>query len=138
VSVGVRKLTPTYAGYAGFTQDQEEIKTRMAFHRFLRKYDQLPEHKKAWKPFAWIFVLTWFIFAVGPGAVMGNDFFGNPNDPSSWWFFSAIPIWAWQAVWWILGVIMMWFLAYYLEMSTMSDEKIEALEQEIQFNQRAD
>ncbi|EDN65460.1 Na+/solute symporter [Beggiatoa sp. PS] len=91
----------------------------MKYHKFLSQYAELPPSKKSWKPFAWVFTLSWFIFAVGPGAVLGNDFFGNPNDSNSWWFFGFIPIWAWQAVWWGLGVAMMAFLAYYMEMSTI-------------------
>lgn len=114
---------------SGLTQNDKEIKTRLEYHKFLKDHDKLPEHKKDFKPFAWLFVLTWFFLAVGPGAALiGNDFFGNPNDPSSWWFLGAVPIWAWQAVFWAFGVFMMWFLAYYMEMSTMSDEQIAQVE----------
>jgi Na+/proline symporter len=116
---------------SGFTQNKEEIKHRLSYHQFLRNYAELPPAKKEWKPVAWVFTLIWFAFAVGPGAVIGNDFFGNPNDPNTWWFFGMIPIWAWQAVWWGIGVVMMWFLAYYLEMSTMSDQDIDRLEQDL-------
>jgi hypothetical protein len=112
------------------TQNQKEINNRMSYHQLLKRYAALPESKIPWKPFAWVITLTWFIFAVGPGAVIGNDFFGNPNDPNSWWLFGLVPIWGWQVVWWVLGVGMMWFLAYFMEMSTMSDEKIASLEQE--------
>jgi len=109
------------------TQNKEEIEHRMEYHRFLQNYASLPASKKRWKPFAWLFTLTWFAFAIGPGAVVGNDFFGNPNDPNSWLFFGIVPIWAWQAVWWGIGVAMIAFLAYYMELSTMSDEKIDEI-----------
>jgi len=109
---------------SGFTQHEKEIKIRLKYHNFLKEHDTLPENKSVLKPFAWLFVLTWFFLAVGPGAVIGNDFFGNPNDPNSWWFFGFVPIWAWQAVFWALGVFMMWFIAYYMEMGTMSEERI--------------
>ena len=34
-------------------------------------------------------------------------------------------------VWWILGIFMMWFLAYKLEMSTNVPEEFEALRHDI-------
>jgi len=111
-----------------FTQYEDEKEIRNKHHDFLKQYN-LPQEKQYLKPFAWLFVLTWFFLAVGPGAALiGNDFFGNPNDPSSWWFLGAVPIWAWQAVFWAIGVFMMWFLAYYMEMSTMSDKQIAQVE----------
>ena len=49
-----------------------------------------------------------------------------PNDKNSLLF--KIPsIWALQILFWILGVGMMWFLAYKMEMSTETKEKIEQL-----------
>jgi len=117
------------------TQNQTEMNNRMYYHHLLKKYAALPKSKIPWKLFAWVMTLTWFIFGVGPGAVIGNDFFGNPNDPNTWWLFGLVPIWAWQILWWALGVGMMWFLAYFMEMSTMSDDKIALLEQEVKENQ---
>ncbi len=36
-------------------------------------------------------------------------------------------IWAWQILWWGLGVVMMWFLAYKMEMSTAPEKPIISL-----------
>ncbi|OQW90926.1 MAG: hypothetical protein BWK78_05885, partial [Thiotrichaceae bacterium IS1] len=84
-----------------FTQNQKEVQNRMKFHKFLRDHASLSDHKKGWIPVAWIVTIGWFILAVGPGAVIGNDLFGNPNVPEEWW---GIPsIWTWQILWWILG-----------------------------------
>ncbi len=111
-----------------FTQYESEKDTRKAHHDYLNKYDRLSDNKRFLIPIAWLMVITWFFLAVGPGAAwIGNDFFGNPNDPSSWWLLGLVPIWAWQAVFWGIGVFMMWFLAYYMEMSTMSDDQIKAI-----------
>jgi hypothetical protein len=74
--------------------------------------------------------LCWFFFGVGPGAVIGNDIFGNPQDAPTWTF--GIPsIWAWQLIWWAGGVFMMWFLAYKMEMSTVPNIEVEALQEDI-------
>ena len=66
----------------------------------------------------------------GPGAVIGNTIFGNPNDITTWTF--GIPsIWAWHIIFWALGVVMMWFLAYKMQMSTMPETEIVALVEDI-------
>jgi hypothetical protein len=40
-------------------------------------------------------------------------------------------IWAWQILFWLLGVGMMWFLAYKMNMSTIPETQIEALVEDI-------
>jgi SSS family solute:Na+ symporter len=100
---------------SAFTKDDKDRK--MTVHNFLREHASLPPEKRRFVPWAWTIVILWFCFAIGPGAVIGNSVFGNPNDPASWWF--GMPsIWVWQILGWILGVGMMWFLAYYMEMGT--------------------
>jgi Na+/proline symporter len=113
-----------------FTQKKEETEHRMKYHQFLKEHAGLSPQKQSLKPLAWAIVLLWFFFAIGPGAVIGNTIFGNPNDASTWMF--GIPsIWAWQIIWWALGVGMMWFLAYKMEMSTMPEKEIQALVEDI-------
>ncbi|NJO14775.1 MAG: sodium:solute symporter family protein [Thioploca sp.] len=103
--------------FSFLTQTEKDLEHRMKYHKFLRQYASLPESKKLWKPLILVFTIIWFIFAIGPGAVIGNWFFGDPNDSTTWLF--GIPsIWTWQIVWWLLGVIMMGSLAYYMELST--------------------
>ena len=113
-----------------FTQSAEGRAHKMKFHNFLKEHASLPQEKKGLVPVAWIVTLLWFLFAIGPGAVIGNTIFGNPNDASTWIF--GIPsIWAWQIIWWGLGVVMMWFLAYRMQMSTMPDTDVVALVEDI-------
>ena len=112
------------------TQNRDALEHRMTFHNFLREHATLPAAKKGLVPVAWILTLVWFFFGIGPGAVIGNSIFGNPNDAATWTF--GIPsIWAWQLLWWALGVGMMWFLAYKMEMSTVPDKEIVALHEDI-------
>ena len=75
--------------------------------------------------------LVWLFFGVGPGAVIGNDIFGAPDAGIEGWTFGMPSIWAWQILWWGLGVFMMWFLAYKMEMSTLPDREVEALVEDI-------
>ena len=100
-----------------FTQNTADTEHKMKFHSFLREHASLSPEKRRLIPTAVIITLLWFFFGIGPGAVIGNWIFGSPLDPNTWVF--GIPsIWAWQILFWILGVYMMWMLAYKMEMST--------------------
>ncbi len=113
-----------------FTQNKDEQEHKAKFHEFLKEHAGLPASKQGLKPIAWIITLVWFFFGIGPGAVVGNTIFGSPNDSATWVF--GIPsIWAWHIIWWALGVFMMWFLAYKMQMSTMPEREITALVEDI-------
>lgn len=45
-----------------------------------------------------ILVPVWFFFAIGPACLLGNNAF---------LFCGFTPLWSWQIVWWILGIVMM-------------------------------
>jgi len=109
------------------TQNKEDYDHRMMYHSFLREHASLPVHKKSLVPTAWIIVLVWFFFGIGPGAVLGNWIFGDPTNPDTWIFFGLPSIWTWQLLFWALGVFMMWFLAYKMEMSTVPEKEFEEL-----------
>ena len=113
------------------TQSTDDMSHKMKFHNFLREHTSSTiSHRQSLKPIAWIITLVWFFFGIGPGAVIGNTIFGNPND-STTWIFSMPSIWAWQLLWWVLGVFMMWFLAYKMGMSTVPDKEVEVLYEDI-------
>ncbi len=112
------------------TQNQADMEHKMKFHSFLREHAALPDSKKGLIPVAWIITLVWFFFGIGPGAVIGNTIFGDPNDYATW-IFGMPSIWAWQVLWWALGVFMMWFLAYKMEMSTVPTTEVQALYEDI-------
>ena len=116
---------------SAMTQNDGELAHRMKYHNFLREHASLPESKKGLVPIAWIITLGWLFFGVGPGAVIGNDIFGAPNAGYDAWTFSMPSIWAWQILFWMLGVGMMWFLAYKMEMSTMPNKEVQALVEDI-------
>ena len=115
---------------SAMTQNAEDMKHRMSFHNFLRQHAGVPAAKRGLVPAAWIITLVWFFFGIGPGAVIGNTIFGNPNDITTW-VFGMPSIWAWQILWWVLGVFMMWFLAYKMEFSTVPEAEIEVLHEDI-------
>lgn len=112
------------------TQNREAHAHRMKYHDFLREHASMPAEKQRLIPTAWIITLLWFFFGIGPGAVLGNWVFGDPNDPASW-MFGMPSIWAWQILFWVIGVFMMWYLAYNLRMSTVPTREVEALVEDI-------
>lgn len=116
---------------SALTQSDRSTQHRMQYHKFLRDHASLSPEKRGLVPTAWIITLVWFFFAIGPGAVIGNTIFGsNPHDYNTW-VFGMPSIWAWQVLWWALGVFMMWFLAYKMELSTVPDKEIVALHEDI-------
>ena len=77
------------------TQNSRDRAHRQKYHDFLADHAALPASKQSLKPAAWIITIAWLFFGIGPGAVIGNDIFGSPNDFSTWTF--GIPsIWAWH------------------------------------------
>ena len=112
------------------TQNAAEREHRMTFHNFLREHASLSAHKKGLVPVAWIITLVWFFFGIGPGAVIGNWIFGDPTN-SATWMFGLPSIWTWQLLWWALGVFMMWFLAYKMELSKVPVKEVQALHEDI-------
>ncbi len=105
-----------------FTQPKEanHLAHRDRYHHFLKAHTALPEAKKKWKTPVWILTIVWFLCAIGPFAVLGNQ-----TDPAQWPL--GIPsLWIWQIAWWIIGCFMMYLLAFKLEMSTVPTSEVES------------
>jgi SSS family solute:Na+ symporter len=115
---------------------RDDMDRKMEFHNFLAQHAALPPEKQKLIPTAWIITLVWFFFGIGPGVVIGNWVFGSPSDPATW-MFGMPSIWAWQLLWWALGVFMMWFLAYVMQMSTVPETEVESLAEDIAEIERA-
>jgi Na+/proline symporter len=91
---------------------------RMRFHSLFASTVAIAPQQRFLRPVAWSLTLIWFFFAVGPGAILGNDLLGAPNVGPTGWVMGVPSLWAWQMMWWALGVLILWFLAYRLQMST--------------------
>jgi solute:Na+ symporter, SSS family len=55
--------------------------------------------------------LAWIFFAIGPGAVVGNDLFGAPDADHASWSFVLPSIAVWQILSWASGVALVWFVS---------------------------
>lgn len=107
------------------TQNPSARAHRQTFHTFLAEYAALPSAKRPLRPVAWAAVLVWLFFAIGPGVVLGNDVFGPPNGGIAAWTLGIPSLWGWQFLWWVLGVLMIWFLAYKMELSIFDRRGLE-------------
>lgn len=111
------------AAVSFFTRGGVERERRWRLHQFLRDHSALPPEKHFLRPVVWALALAWLFFAVGPGAVIGNDIFGAPNGGVKAWSLGIPSIWAWQILWWALGVLLIWFLAYKMELAIFPRER---------------
>ena len=104
-----------------FTQPKEagQRAHRDRFHEFLKEHTALPAAKQKWKAPVWALTVVWFLCAIGPFAVLGNE-----TDPTRWAW--GLPtLWIWQIAWWIIGCVMMYLLAFKLEMSTVPEREFK-------------
>ncbi len=110
---------------SAMSRDETDRLRRNRFHEFFQDYSASVSRRRWSKPVAGVIVLVWMFFAIGPGAVIGNIFFGDPNGGYETWKFGMPSLWAWQIIWWALGVGMIWYLAYKMELSTDLERDIE-------------
>jgi SSS family solute:Na+ symporter len=83
--------------------------------------DATTPRRSEMRPAVWALAIAWIFFALGPGAVLGNDFLGaaSPGDKSRLGWTIGVPaLWLWQTLWWAFGVILVWWLACKLELAT--------------------
>ncbi|WP_135081943.1 sodium:solute symporter family protein [Terasakiella sp. SH-1] len=118
-------------GVSAITQKEDNLTHKSTFHTFLKEHAALTPNKRKLIPVAWSVTIIWIFFAIGPGVVVGNDAFGAPTAGREGWLFGIPSIWAWQIMFWLLGVALLWFLAYFMEMSTVPEQEIEALSEDI-------
>ncbi len=107
--------------------DRDRNERKREVHAFLARYATVS--RRRWLPWAWIAVLAWFGLFAGPGAVLGNTLFGDPNLPEEW-LLGLPSIWWWQWLGWISGVSMLWLLAYHLGLGRAPTEVVEPLARE--------
>ena len=107
------------------SQDVKGRAHRDRFHAVFQPEMVLTPGKNVLSPVAWTLALGWLFFAIGPGAVIGNTLFSLPDGGVAGWALGMPSIWVWQTIFWALGVLVLWLLAYKLKMSTSPKIEIE-------------
>jgi Na+/proline symporter len=102
--------------------DSPEIEARRREVRdWLNDIDRPSESQKAWRRAMWLVVPVWYLFAIGPFAVLGNQGFGFLGFPS---------LWGWQIIWWLLGIVMMWAMCFKAGLSFLGEAQIQRAERD--------
>lgn len=60
----------------------------------------------------WSLTFIWLFFAIGPGAVIGNYFFIYPIFTGERSLIDIPSIWVWQILGWLIGILLLWWVAY--------------------------
>ena len=100
-----------------FKDDKGRQKIKQKRHEFLKQVSGLSSKKKKLIPLAWLLTIIWFLLGFGPFATIGNSIFSNPNNTTTWNPFGLPSIWLWQLLFLGYGIFVMWFLAFYMELS---------------------
>lgn len=76
----------------------------------------------------WALALLWGFFAYGPGAILGNTFFSDPIfAPGPAEALGVPSLWVWQILFWLLGVVLVWWLAYRLGFGRTAEDGIKPI-----------
>ncbi len=75
----------------------------------------------------WSLTLIWAFFALGPGAILGNSFFSRPIFTEAEASLGLPSLWAWQLFFWLIGVPLVWWLAYRCRLGLTGDEGLRRL-----------
>ena len=106
------------------TQDDDARRHRAEYHRRLTEANVTPAERLDLVIPAWVAVVAWVFLAVGPGAVIGNDLFGSPNQGREFWFFGLPPLLTWQFAMWGLGLLLLWFLGARLGLARIAADEL--------------
>ena len=99
---------------------------RQKFHDFLNEHMGLHPSRTKLRSFAYVIALIWLFFGVGPGQVLGNNFFGAPNAGYESWILKIPSLWGYQLIWWFFGIGLIWFLASKMDLSTLPNKPIQS------------
>ena len=72
----------------------------------------------------WSLTLVWAFLAIGPGAVLGNNFFSKPIFSGMDVKLGIPSLWVWQIFFWVVGVFLVWWLAYRTQLSIVNTERL--------------
>lgn len=75
-----------------------------------------------------VLFLIWSFLAYGPGAVLGNTFFSDPIFTQLTSVLGMPSLWVWQILFWLIGILQIWLLAYYAGFGRISGEMIKPIE----------
>jgi hypothetical protein len=76
----------------------------------------------------WSLTLIWAFLAIGPGAILGNTFFDRPFFTEGETALGIPSLWAWQLLFWPIGLMLVWWIAYRSGLGITNAEGIRHLD----------
>lgn len=76
----------------------------------------------------WSLVLIWAFLAIGPGAILGNTFFSQPMFAGGEANIGVPSLWVWQMLFWLVGVLLVWWIAYRCQLGITSIEGMRRID----------
>ena len=114
------------SAFSSITKIDNYRSHREKFHNFLNEHMGLHPSRTKLRSFAYVIALIWLFFGIGPGQVLGNNFFGEPGAGYDSWILKIPSIWGYQLIWWFLGIGLIWFLGSKMDLSTLPNKPIQA------------
>ena len=105
-----------------FTRGGVERDHRRQLHDGFARTHQAERGRRATRGAQWSLALLWAFLALGPGAILGNDVFSRPLFSETSTSLGVPSLWVWQIVFWFLGVLLVWWLAYGSRLSIIEAE----------------
>ncbi|MEQ9243823.1 hypothetical protein [Roseovarius indicus] len=87
----------------------------------------LPPRQTGGRGLLWSLMLLWGFLAYGPGAILGNTFFSEPIFTERSADLGIPSLWVWQILFWLLGVLLVWWFAYRVGLGRTSAERIKPI-----------
>ena len=110
------------------TINRTKTSDRDRLHEAVNKASLL---NKGNEPLIWYSTIVWAFLAYGPGAVLGNTFFSDPLFTSLTSANLGIPsLLAWQILFWLLGVFVVWCFAEKIGFGHLSKNNINPIKLE--------
>ncbi len=107
-----------------WTRDDVEHRHRDQLHDIYLRDDRIAFGGRAARGAKWSLPLLWAFFALGPGAILGNSFFSRPIFINKDTALGVPSLWVWQAIFWIAGVLLVWWLAYRVRLSIIDTSSV--------------
>ena len=76
----------------------------------------------------WSLTLIWAFLALGPGAILGNTFFSQPIFTEGNAAVGLPSLWVWQIFFWLIGVPLVWWIAYRAKLGATSVEGLRRVD----------
>jgi SSS family solute:Na+ symporter len=102
-----------------WTRNNPERRHRDALHDIYRRDHRIAFGGRAARGVKWSLPLLWAFLALGPGAILGNSFFSRPIFVNQDAALGVPSLWVWQIMFWIAGVLLVWWLAYRVRLSVI-------------------